>query len=258
MRGVRLSLLFQARYHARNQVLHFCEGVQASVRTVVCGRGHARGELRERGRPLLQREVPDEAHGLEAGKVRTRGERQAAELQEGRLVEPVGKLLRARRVLRDGLLRGRNGRELLAAAPHLRLVVLGLREAGVVQVLEGGGVAPEDLGRLLDVALSSRLLLSALGHALLGLVQLLVGILELVLQRLLQHLEVVAVLLLLCPRLVQLGLTLLQEIFQSLDDAAALRLVGRDRWRAGGLVVAVLGLLRALQQGREPLPVCRA
>merc|ERR1719387_503903 len=193
-------------------------------------REDAHGELRE-GRDLrLLREALDQRHhavldlaGLHAGPgaradlgVGARADLEEARVGVGRRVGlelVVGALRRAAGLLLDDLLRGRERRELLRALLLLGLVVLRLGHALVLEVLELLLVRREGLGLL---ALRELLLLVRHG----------------VLQRLLEHLEVVVRLHLRLLPLGALRLRLLEHVLHRGDDAAALGLVGRRVRRA--------------------------
>mmetsp|Transcript_63315 Transcript_63315/g.166041 ORF Transcript_63315/g.166041 Transcript_63315/m.166041 type:complete len:445 (+) Transcript_63315:522-1856(+) len=262
--GVLVGLLLKSLHHILDQALDLGERVLAVVGADSDRGAHARGELRELRRALLLREVADKAHGLELSQPRARRDLRAlCSLQEGHLVQAVAEILRATNALLDDTLGLGQCLELLTAAFGLSLKVLGLGHARLVQVPLGLGVCGQILGGRLEVALGRSLGLAVRSDAFLGIIHVLVGHLDLVLQRLLEHLEVVGTGGLLVPQIVQLRLGLLQQALQGLDDVATVALVNGSRRRAQGhFVLHLVGrrLVRgsALHEGREPLRIRRA
>merc|ERR1719388_432238 len=225
----------------------------------------AHGELRE-GRDLrLLREALDQRHhavldlaGLHAGPgaradlgVGARADLEEARVGVGRRVGlelVVGALRRAAGLLLDDLLRGRERRELLRALLLLGLVVLRLGHALVLEVLELLLVGRDLLLHALELAGGDGLVLLREGLGLLALRELLLLVRHGVLQRLLEHLEVVVRLHL---RLLPLGaprLRLLEDVLHRGDDAAALGLVGR---RVRSAAERQLILVLVLEQRRK-------
>mmetsp|Transcript_53359 Transcript_53359/g.157142 ORF Transcript_53359/g.157142 Transcript_53359/m.157142 type:complete len:719 (+) Transcript_53359:132-2288(+) len=252
--------------HVRDHALDLREGVVARHGRRADGLVQLRGEEHQRAGPGVARQALDLVHRLQVGG-HGAGVRLHLHLREGgRGVVGLGRG-GAGHLLDHGL-RRREGVELLAAGLRLLLEVGGLGHAVVVQVAEGLDVLPEVLLGDREVALVGGLGLAGLGLVLLGLVHVLLGVREPVLEGLLQHLEVVGPLLLGLPEVVELRLGLLEEALERLDDGAALLLVRLGVRGAQGLLLgaelrvlllAVLQLARvvALQQGRELLRAVR-
>mmetsp|Transcript_91264 Transcript_91264/g.232264 ORF Transcript_91264/g.232264 Transcript_91264/m.232264 type:complete len:307 (-) Transcript_91264:326-1246(-) len=210
------------------------------------GRGHASGEHGELRGMLLLREAPHDADGLEVPQVRARGEAgEQAGLSEGELAEGRGRLL-------DDLLGLRHGRQLLATALCLCLEILGLGQALVVQSPLSLHIGGQLLGGRIKVTLGAGLLLRGRSDLLLRLVHLPVRELDLVLQTLLQHVEILHGRGLLLAEVVELRICLVRQALQGLQDVAALALVPcccRRAQRLGKLAAVVLGTGGLLHEG---------
>mmetsp|Transcript_102853 Transcript_102853/g.329960 ORF Transcript_102853/g.329960 Transcript_102853/m.329960 type:complete len:307 (-) Transcript_102853:148-1068(-) len=219
------------------------------------GRGHASGEHGELRGMLLLREAPHDADGLEVQQVRARGEAgEQAGLREGELAEGRGCLL-------DDLLGLRYGRQLLATALGLCLEVLGLGQALVVQRPLGLHIGGQLLGGRIKVTLGAGLLLRGRSDLLLRLVHLLGRELDLVLQTLLQHVEILHGRSLLLAEVVELRICLVRQALQGLQDVAAVALIRRHRRSTQGLgkfIAAVIGRRRLLHERRELRGIRRA
>mmetsp|Transcript_79473 Transcript_79473/g.256937 ORF Transcript_79473/g.256937 Transcript_79473/m.256937 type:complete len:258 (+) Transcript_79473:808-1581(+) len=239
------SLILQLLDHVLDEALDLCEDIFAELGARADGGGHKHGQLSQLGRLLLAREVADEARNLE---LREAGARRDAGggLHQGDLVQAIAEGVGTTGHLIDGLLRGSESLQLLTAALRLRLEVLRLGHARLVQLSLGLGVCSQILGCGLEFAFGRGLRLAAASQALLGLAHILIPELDLVLDGLLEHLEVLLVRGLRLPDVAQLCLGLVQQALQGLDNVAALTLVNgcRRRSQIGVVLGCIGGLIR--------------
>lgn len=225
--GVRLRLGLQPLDHLGDEVLDLSEGVGGAGLSA-----HARSSIQPacqllQGHGLrLAGEVAHHADHVQLPR-HTRGLPPAPELEQRDLVQGIGGLRSAGGGLRDNLLRLGDDLELLLALLGLCLVVRSASHAVVLHVLERLAVRGELVRGRRERALRDGLLLAVLSDAVLRLGQVLLGQPGLVLQGLLQELESVQVLGLALPRLVQLPLGLVLHVAERLHDTLAVALVGR-------------------------------
>mmetsp|Transcript_69537 Transcript_69537/g.184566 ORF Transcript_69537/g.184566 Transcript_69537/m.184566 type:complete len:304 (-) Transcript_69537:149-1060(-) len=185
--GVLGGILLQLRDHLLDQPRDLLERVLAVPRPQAHRRGQVRDELRERRGPPLPRQRAHEADGAR-GVVGSAAD--AAHLQEGRrrgLRKGDGR--RASRGLlddRDGLL---DRRQLLGPAGRRGVVLLRVRGAALLDVLEHRLVLCEVLRRVGQRPLRCGLFLAGLGHRCLRLLHALVAVGDAILEGLLEELE---------------------------------------------------------------------
>mmetsp|Transcript_93163 Transcript_93163/g.199824 ORF Transcript_93163/g.199824 Transcript_93163/m.199824 type:complete len:393 (+) Transcript_93163:513-1691(+) len=257
VRSIGLGVLRKGLDHVPNQPFHLREGIVARGGPVARGRGHAPGQLRQRLRMLLPRQVPDEADGLEVGKVSSRPQSRLLRAlleQGGCLAEAVRNVARAASHVGNGLLRLRKCLQLLATALRRRFVVLGPQHAALLEASHDLFILRQGLLGLSQVALRRCFCLGLCGETLLRLIKSLSGELDLVLQRLLQHPEVVRRSGLLLPRIRKLVLGLLQDVLQRLHNGAAVARV-HSGVRSTKAIALIVGSLRTLHQSAQS---CRA
>merc|ERR1719329_155112 len=128
--------------------------------------------------------------------------------------------------------------ELLTTARGFSLEIRCLGHAVVVKFGKCLDILRETLGSHVKITFSSGLLLIRLRLALLGLVHLFVCKLDLISERLLQHLKVLDVCSLRCPCGIKLRLRFLQQIIHGVDDTSALVLIRSWVWSTIGLIIA--------------------
>mmetsp|Transcript_77434 Transcript_77434/g.201814 ORF Transcript_77434/g.201814 Transcript_77434/m.201814 type:complete len:254 (+) Transcript_77434:791-1552(+) len=238
VRGVGARLVLQLLDHVGDEAFNFCEGVLAHVLADAHGGGHPLRQLRQPRRLLFAGQLAYEANCLEMGEVRGGPEAGGGHLQEGRLVETIRDVVRPAGRLLEDLLGVGEGLELLGPRLGLQLEVLRLGPAVLVEVFLRGDVRLQLLGCDCQVSFRGRLRLPAGSDALLGVVEVLVAELDGILQRLLQHLEVVGVGGLRLPRPVELLLGLVQETLEHVNDTSAVALV-HSRIGSAGVVETV-------------------
>merc|ERR1719240_459679 len=217
VRGLLGGLLLELLDHLRDEALDLREGVRAEHRRGL----HAR---RQQGHLLVAlRETLDEVEHIVLRLLRANTDTG----RRGHLDEGVFALGRAARLFHEHLLRRVKHRELLAARVLRRLVLLRLRHALLLEVLEVRLGIRESLGSRVELALRSGLSLLRSGLGLLRLIHDLLSIGHHVLELLLQHVVVELGVHLGLLRGCKLSLRLLEHILQNGDDAAGLGLVSR-------------------------------
>mmetsp|Transcript_110384 Transcript_110384/g.355969 ORF Transcript_110384/g.355969 Transcript_110384/m.355969 type:complete len:644 (-) Transcript_110384:51-1982(-) len=250
LRRLTRGFALQLGNHISDQRLHLGKGVLAGGGAETDHRRDAGGELRQGRGMVILGQALDQGDDLRPCKIRAGLHRRAGVHLEQR----VGLLDRPRRRLRQDLLRGGDGLQLLAARGHSRLVVRRRRHArrlGSVLIRQGVRQVPL---RDLQIALGRGLALH--GGGLLGLlvVHVLGVLVHLVLQRLREHFVIMLCIDLCLAHVCELALGLLLEVLQDVDDASAVRLVRRGRRRSELHVVVLAGLM-ALHEPQELLRV---
>mmetsp|Transcript_17610 Transcript_17610/g.44317 ORF Transcript_17610/g.44317 Transcript_17610/m.44317 type:complete len:645 (-) Transcript_17610:35-1969(-) len=243
--GIRLGLGLKLLDHIGDEALDFAEDVVAAVGAGADRGCHPGSQLRELRGLVLAGEVAHEAGSLVLAEAAAGGD---ASLHEGDLIQAIAQIVRTAGVLLERRLGRRQGVQLLAAALGLGLEVLGLGHAVVVEGLLGLDVGSQLLGGHLEVALGSGFLLGAHGDLHLRCLHILVCELDLVLQTLLQHLEILHSRGLLLAAVIQLPLGLVREALQGVQEVAALALVDSAR-RGTDIQGLLIGLGLGIRRG---------
>merc|ERR1740121_1400680 len=232
--GICSSLLLQTSNHVRNQPLHL---VESTARLHGCG--HPLCKLGQRPRPLLACEITDKTHCLVPVEVPA-----GCHLDESRRRSSCGLHNNLPGLCKYG--------QLLVTALALSRICGSSSLALLTHLSLGGRILAQLLCGHIQITLGCRLALRALRDPLLGRVHVFLSELDLVLERLPQHLVIVPCINLLFAQICQLSLGLPCLPLLGVDDPAALALVYGSSWGTRSLVlVSILSLLRRLQQCRQ-------
>mmetsp|Transcript_51793 Transcript_51793/g.147628 ORF Transcript_51793/g.147628 Transcript_51793/m.147628 type:complete len:276 (+) Transcript_51793:918-1745(+) len=237
---------------------HLGKGVLAVGLCVPKDCGQPGYELGKCSRALLVCQPLHHADDLLALELHQRPLRSRARLERrragGQLHQGVGASACPAHGRRDDALRVRERLQLLLAAFHRGLVVGRRLHAGLLHVLQRLRRLLELPGGNREIALEGGLGLLARGLGRPLLLQGLVGVRVLVREGLPHQLVVVLGGRLRAPALAELRLGLVAQVLHHLHDAAAVRAVGLRGW-GPRLLVALLGVVPALEQGGQLLPV---